>query len=94
MKKFLLMLLTIPLVSCETLRIKTEEVPRLKFEAHIPEPLKLDNVEWVVFTYDGVTYFALDSDNYSKLSINTEQLQSRLYYFHNVIIEQQKYYNN
>lgn len=85
---------SVALSGCLTTSIKTKPIERAKLEIERPEPLKLRTVYWKVLEYDQVTYFALDTTNFSNLAKNTEDAQNRLYLQNVIIDKQQQFYEN
>lgn len=62
-------------------------VPDVEHKIITPAPLELEDVSWNVIIYEDIPYFALDTQNYEKLSRNTEKTQNRLFLYKKTIDE-------
>lgn len=78
------------LVGCKTTEVISLEKTPLNLS--VPKHLELEPIEWNVRIIDNDPYFMLNSENYESLARNTEQIQNRLYLFHQYIKEYKEYY--
>lgn len=56
------------------------------------DEIKFEEVQFKVISYEEKSYFALDTDNYSKLSRNMVTIQNYIKYLKNSVKEYQDYY--
>lgn len=96
-KKIIPLFLCVFLLSCGgTVKPEITVTPDPKPVLQIPEkdiPLKLAPVEWRVVVLDGKAYYMLDTKNYSNLSKNMENIQSKLNVYKQSLDKQSQYYS-
>lgn len=87
-KNSVLLCFTLFLIGCSWFDtpILTETVHYI----NTPSPLKLEQVEWKVTSQDDIMYYSLDSQNFSNLSLNLQEIQDRLYLQTTLIENQNK----
>lgn len=79
------------LSACATEKTVFIEKQRATTEIVLPEPLHLRSVAFRVDNSEDNVYYILDNISYENLVKNTEDVQNRLYYYHNVISKQQNF---
>jgi len=82
------------MVGCSHLTVDTQSIERPKLGLTVPSPLELRPTQFKILKYEDKMYFALDTEGYENLSKNTEDIQNRLYVYHNIIKQQKEYYEN
>ena len=101
----------LPLSSCTGLAVK--EIQSYKIEKKreplnlpLPEPLKLQDVEWIIVTKENVdevmekvkaeggdyAVFAITDEGYKKLSTNFADIRNKLYEQNQIILSYKEYY--
>jgi len=99
MKKFLILFLIIfGILSCtkkiETLKTSVVEVARPTLDISLPDPVNLEKIEWHIIVNNDKKYVGITIEDYKKLSINMEKIQSFILKQKDIIKEQKKYYEN
>lgn len=61
---------------------------------NMPKPLELRDIKFEVIVVDGVTYIAMDLNNYSKMAKNMEDIQGKLHEYNIIITDLHKFINN
>lgn len=111
MKKMIILGLTLFLVSgCSIISKKnsdfSETINRTKLNIDLPEPIVLDEVQWLVVTEEnidavwkmlkennqGVALFALRHKDYEKLSLNIAEIRKQLGEYVIILKKYKKYY--
>ena len=110
--KIIALLLGLYLLSGCTTAVKTIEVlnrpePKTPINFELPEPLKLDEVEWIIITPENaeevwaklaenpkgeIVLFALNQDGYELLAKNFAEIRTAIAEHRNVIIAYKDYY--
>ena len=110
--KIIALLLGLYLLSGCTTAVKTIEVlnrpePKTPINIELPEPLKLDEVEWIIITPENaeevwaklaenpkgeIVLFALNQDGYELLAKNFAEIRTAIAEHRNVIIAYKDYY--
>jgi len=87
-KNSVILCFTLFLVGCSWFQVDrpTETV----LSHNLPAPLELNSVEWKVIQYNNLTYYSLDSQNFTNLSLNMQEVQDRLHLYNTLLESQNK----
>jgi hypothetical protein len=76
----------------ETVKTVTVEIERPTLDLSLPDPISLETVEWNIIEDDGRKYIGVSFDDYKRLAVNLEKIQSFILSQRDIIKEQKDYY--
>lgn len=104
--KYLIFLLLFCVSCSSTLRVDTKPVEKPKLSIQLPEPLSLDNIEFIVVTRGNVVevferlekrglspiIIGLSGNGYKVLALNIDKIKNHIILLNEIIRQYQEYY--